>query len=166
METTPIKQEENSSFLRKSVLKTSSRKFHNDSKADKNDNHSSVFNFDLKRVSSQILDDHEGIKVNNNVKYSEENEKNMPIKMSSIKNSFEDIPLNFLRRQSSISKSARLIYTKRKKSYVATKEYQRPEEEPGNEEAITKKRLLLRQRRSKDYLFYLENYFKKNLYIY
>ena len=145
------KKEESPKVLQKSALKSSSRRFFNETKESKledtqvvtpqvtkTESNSYNFNIGLQRVSSKNLDDEFEEKANKN--------SNDPSKqgMSSFKNSFEDLPK--FRRQSSISKSLRMSYiSQRKKSIIATQDI----DEEQMEDTVVHKRLLVRQRRSR-----------------
>lgn len=102
-------------------------------------------NMDLKRVSSQNLDDFEEKKED-----EIEKTKNSFEKLSD-KNSFDEIPLeqsfSKTRRQSSITKSLRLSYISRKKSLIKEKnDFEDANEK--EEKERTNHRLMYRQRRS------------------
>ena len=132
--------------MQKSALKTSNKKLH-ESRLEE----SSTFNFDLQKVSSKNLDDQDMTDLDgqgkNLWKASSRN-------ITSIKNSSEDIPNPCIRRQSSISKSLRLSYiNSRKKSFLASKETKNPTEE---EQCVSQRKLLFRQRRSKTIIFIIK----------
>lgn len=132
----------------KSALKSSSRFESFPSKEIKdeennNGNNNDTFGLGLERVSSKNFDDLE----ENKQEKDNRIEKQASNQTISGKNSMDEIPLNRLRRQSSVSKSLRLSYISRKKSFLALKETKN-EEELEKEEVVKKNRLLFRQRRS------------------
>jgi len=143
-------KKESPKIMQKSALKSSSKRLFNESKDSENfpnrrlsKNESNNLNFELKRVSSKNLDD-----LDEKLREDNKNSNEPSIQGNSIKNSFEDLPHPNFRRQSSISRSVRLSYiNQRKKSFLASKESIKIED---NEDSIVQKRLLVRQRRSKN----------------
>lgn len=134
--------------IQKSSLKHHQKNFENSVNEVKNE-----IKFETRMESNDFnsglgnIGDVDEVKVNNkNISSNYKSSK----QISSIENSFENIPLpnHYLRRQTAISKTMRLSFLSRKKSLLISKELIKPSE-GGNKELAAQKTLFFRKRRSK-----------------